>query len=338
MKKYILMSLFITILACGQKQEELNIFMWTDNIPMDVYEDFEKETGIKIVESAISSNEEIYAKVKSSSGGYDIIAPSLDYASIMMKEGLLAEIDTNQVPNITNIDPNIMKHILAVDTNGQYIIPFAFGPTVIAYDTTKVAEPTVGFEIFSNTNYKGKMLLLNDMREVMGAGLTYLGYAVDTTNEAELKELEVLLKTWKDNILRFDSDSFQIAYANGEVDVVQGYPDTILPNLTEEKKSVTEFVVPTKGGMMWVDNLLILKDAPNKAAAIKFINFIHRPEIYARIMEYIGSLSLNIPARELISVEQKINYDDLKNATMLNEISAEVLQIHSRLWENIQAQ
>ncbi|MGL4676659.1 MAG: extracellular solute-binding protein [Brevinema sp.] len=330
--------LLLFAVSCGSKQEELRIFMWTDNIPVDVYEDFEKETGIKIIEDAISSNEEIYAKVKTSGGGYDIITPSLDYASIMMKEGLLAALDTNDMPNLTNVDYNIMKHVLAIDTNHEYIMPFAFGPTVVAYDIKNISEEITGYEIFSNPKYMGKMMLLNDMREVMGAALIYLGYPVDETNETALREVDNLLRIWKGNILRFDSDSFQLAYANGEVDVVQGYMDTILPSLTEEKKDRTKFVIPNKGGMMWLDSFLVLKDAPNKEGAIKFINFIHRPDIYARIMDYIGSLSINVPARQLTTTESHISYEALQNSTMLNEIGEDVIRIHSRIWENLQAQ
>ncbi len=336
-KKLFILAL-LTLVSCGSKQEELRIFMWTDNIPVDVYEDFEKETGIRVVEDAISSNEEIYAKVKSSGGGYDIVTPSLDYSSIMVREGLLSALDNSKMPNLTNIDPNIMNHIFTIDPNNQYIFPFAFGPTVIAYDTTLVTEPVTGFDIYTNTSYKDQMILLNDMREVMGSAFSYLGYDIGETNAVALKEVEKLLRAWKANVLRFDSDSFQLAYANGEVAVVQGYPDTIVPNLTEEKRKNTKFIVPDKGGMMWVDSFLVLKDAPNKEAAMKFINFVHRPDIYARIMDHIGSLSLNVPARDLLTEEATIEYADLERATMLKEISAEAIAIHSRIWENIQAQ
>ena len=334
----VLSVLFLGLVSCGDKQESLRIFMWTDNIPSDVYTDFEKETGIKIIEDAISSNEEIYAKIKASGGGYDIVTPSLDYATIMMQEGLLAALDTTQMPNLTNIDPNIMKHVLAIDKDHQYIMPFAFGPTVIAYDKTLVTDNVTGFDIFSNPAYAGRMLLLNDMREVMGSALIYLGYGIDETNDIAMQEVAALLTEWKKNILRFDSDSFQLAYANGEVDLVQGYPDTIIPNLTEEKKANTKFIVPLKGGMMWLDNFLVLKDAPNKEAAMKFINYVHRPEIYARIMDHIESLSLNVPARKLVAVEASINYDDLSRSTMLTAISEEAIAIQARVWENIQAQ
>lgn len=334
----ILSVLFLSLVSCGDKQESLRIFMWTDNIPSDVYTDFEKETGIKIIEDAISSNEEIYAKVKASGGGYDIVTPSLDYATIMMREGLLAALDTTQMPNLTNIDPSIMKHVLAIDSNHQYIMPFAFGPTIIAYDATVVTDKVTGYDIFSNPKYAGRMLLLNDMREVMGAAFNYLGYNIDETNAVAMQEVATLLTTWKKNILRFDSDSFQLAYANGEVDIVQGYADTIVPSLTEEKKATTKFVIPVKGGMVWVDSFLVLKNAPNKEAAVKFINYVHRPEIYARIMDYIDSLSINVPARELMTSESPISYEDLGQSTMLTAISDEALAIQARVWENIQAQ
>ena len=334
----ILSVLFLSLVSCGSKQESLRIFMWMDLIPVDIYTDFEKETGIKIIEDAISSNEEIYAKVKTSGGGYDIVTPSLDYATIMMQEGLLAALDTNQMPNLTNIDPNIMKHVFAIDTNHQYIMPFAFGPTVIAYDTRLVTNEVTGFDIYSNPAYAGRMLLLNDMREVMGSALIYLGYAIDETNDIAMQEVTTLLNTWKKNILRFDSDSFQLAYANGEADIVQGYTGPIVPNLTEEKKANTKFVIPEKGGMMWMDNFLVLKDAPNKEAAVKFINYVHRPDIYARILDHTGALSLNVPAREITVTEAYINYDDLSRSTMLTALSDEVIAIQARVWENIQAQ
>ena len=153
-----------------------------------------------------------------------------------------------------------------------------------------------------------------------------------------MQEVTTLHTTWKQNILRFDSDSFQLAYANGEVDIVQGYSDTIIPNLTEEKKNNTKFIIPLKGGMMWLDSFLVLKDAPNKEAAVKFINYIHRPEVYARIMDHIESLSINVPARKLITTEARINYDDLSRSTMLTAISLEAMAIQARVWENIQAQ
>ncbi|MGL4367300.1 MAG: extracellular solute-binding protein [Brevinemataceae bacterium] len=337
--KILLLFISLGIVSCGgNKKEQLRIYMWTDNIPQDVYKDFEKETGIRVVEDAVSSNEEMYTKVKSSTANYDIITPSLDYAAIVMQEGLVEAVDKEEIPNMTNIDPEIMKKIAKYDSNHQYIIPFAFGVTAIAYDTNVVTNEVKGFEIFDNPDYKGRMTLLNDMRETFGSTLLYLGYSIDETNQEALSKAQAQLQSWKQNILKFDSDSFQIAYANGEVDLVHGYPDTILPNLSATKRQASKFIVPEKGAIMWVDSFLILKNAPNKSAALKFINFIHRPDIYARIMDSLESLSLNVPARELMTVQSPISYDQLSNVSMLEPISPKALEIQSRIWENIQAQ
>ncbi|MGL4561221.1 MAG: extracellular solute-binding protein, partial [Brevinema sp.] len=193
-------------------------------------------------------------------------------------------------------------------------------------------------DIFSNPDYKNKMLLLNDMREVVGSALLTLGYTISETNKEAMNKLTELLTTWKSNILRFDSDTFHLAYANGEVNIVHGYLDTIIPVLSPEKLEHTKFIIPNKGGMVWIDSFLVLQNAPNKAAALKFINFIHRPEIYARIMDYITSLSLNVPARELVQIKSPILYEKLSNVTMLKALSDDIISIYSRIWENIQAE
>ncbi|MGL4562774.1 MAG: ABC transporter substrate-binding protein [Brevinema sp.] len=336
--KYVLLVMILFFTSCGKSSEKLRIYMWTDNIPQDVYDDFTKETGIEIIEDAISSNEEMYTKIKSSLGIYDIVTPSLDYAEIMIKEGLVEEINTNLIPNISNIDPQLMNDIKQIDPRGKFMVPFAFGPTLIAYDDRYVSNKINGFDIFSNPDYKNKMLLLNDMREVVGSALLTLGYTISETNKEAMNKLTELLTTWKSNILRFDSDTFHLAYANGEVNIVHGYLDTIIPVLSPEKLEHTKFIVPNKGGMVWIDSFLVLQNAPNKVAALKFINFIHRPQIYARIMDYITSLSLNVPARELVQIKSPIVYEKLSNVTMLKALSDDIISIYSRIWENIQAE
>ncbi len=334
----LLLMLLSFVVSCGKNQESLRVSMWVGNIPQEIYRAFEKETGIKIIEDIMTSNEEVYTKVKVNPAGYDIITPSLDFAEIMVKEGLVAQFDKAQIPNFTNIDPNILKHIKSMDPNHEYIIPFAFGPTIIAYDKTKVSNDIKGFEIFSNPTYKRKMLLLDYMPAVLGSALLLSGYELGDSSDQAMADASALITTWKQNILRFDFDSFQLAYANEEVDIVQGYVSTMIPYLSPEKLSNTVFIVPEKGGTMWLDNFVIVKNSPNKAAAMKFINFIHRPDIYARIMTQLNALSLNVPARDLITTAAPIVYEDLDRLEMTKAIDKEALIIHSRVWENLHAQ
>lgn len=336
-KKWLGICFFI-LSSCGSKQEVLRIYNWIDYISPEIYKQFEQETGIQVLEDAVTSSEEIYAKVKAGASNFDLIVPSLNYATIMIEEGLIAPVDKAAVPNITNVEPFILDELKTVDPGQEYIVPFVFGPTVIAYDSSVIQKPVKGFEIYENPNYKGRMMMLGEMREVMSSALLITGHQPGDYSPQAMSDAESLIKKWKQNILRFDSDSFQVAYANGEVDVVQGYIDTIWPSLGEERRKVTKFVIPDKGAMAWIDTFLILKNAPNKDAAMKFINFIHRPDIYAKLADYLGVNSINIPARSLMETQPLVPYEEMKRTTLLKEIGNEALAVQSRVWENIQAE
>ncbi|MGL4387782.1 MAG: extracellular solute-binding protein, partial [Brevinema sp.] len=310
MKKLLFFYLLGIISCGGSSKEVLNLGIWTDNIPQDIYDDFTKETGIRICQIPYSSNEEIYAKVKVNPSDYDLIVPSLDYAEIMLREGLLDQFDTSAMPNITNLDEELLDEVKAVDPSREYLIPFTFGPTVIAYDKTKITNSITDFSIFLNDTYKGRMMMMDNMREVMGPALKNLGYQINSTNAIELSNAQELIRQWKKNIIRFDVDSYQNAYANEEVDLVHGYPETILVQLSPSKRSNTSFIIPNHG-MMFIDSFLLVKGSQKKEYAQQFINFIHRPEIYSRLINYLGILSINKAVRQSIIETPVVRYEDL---------------------------
>lgn len=333
-----LIILFFTINSCGKNPEVLNISMWVGNIPQEIYNDFTKETGIRINEIPMTSNEETYAKIKADPANYDIVAPSFDYAEIMLKNGLLATLDTSQIPNITNVDPFIRKQIQAFDKTGNHVMPFTYGPTLIMYDKSKVNTKITGFDIFADPMYKGKMSLLDCMREVMAPALMSLGYDMAETNEIALKKASDLIKVWKKNILRFDRESFHIAYANGEVDIIHGYPGTVIPNLTAEKRSNTVFVVPDYG-VTWGDTLVVMANSPKKEAAMKFINFLQKPENYAKMINVIEGVNINTSAQEFITIKLPFSYHELQQKlTMLKALDDTTLEAQGRVWEEMKAQ
>ncbi|MGL4394064.1 MAG: extracellular solute-binding protein [Brevinema sp.] len=336
MKKLLFLVLLGVVSCGGSSKEKLNLGIWTDNIPQDIYNDFTKETGIKICQIPYSSNEEIYAKVKVNPTDYDMIVPSLDYAEIMLKEGLIEKFDLAAMPNITNLDEALISEVKEVDPTSEYLVPFAFGPTVIAYDHTKITNEVKDFSIYLNPEYKGRMMMMDNMREVVGPALKTLGYKINSTNAKELAAAQDLIRQWKANILRFDVDSYQNTYANEEVDLVHGYPETILVQLSPAKRSNTTFVIPNHG-MMFVDSFVLVKGSQKQEQAQKFIDFIHRPDIYTRLMDYLGILSINKTARETISEEPVVRYEDLKKTTPLRAMKDEELAIQSRVWENILA-
>jgi len=333
-----LFLLVLTLASCGEKkaleEKKLYIYNWAEYIPTEVYAAFEKETGIKIVEDTYSTNEELFTKLKAGGDGYDIVVPSADYYEIMIKENMLEKLDKSKISTIKNIDPGIMAKMQDFDPGNDYGVPYVIGPTVIAINTKYVKDWPDDYSIFEREDLRGKMTLLDDMREVMTSALAMEGYPQTVGDEAAIAKAAERVKLWKKNIAKFDSESFGKGYATGEFWVVQGYIDNITRELDEETAANTKYLLPSKGGVAYIDSFVILKKAPHKDAAHKFIEFIHRPEIYAQIADYLSCPSLNVPAREKMETTPVFTIEEIQKAQILRDIN-ETLELQNKYWQQI---
>ncbi|MGX6591776.1 extracellular solute-binding protein [Cetobacterium ceti] len=341
MKKIILLlSMIFMLAACGGKGDKekannvLYVYEWADYIPKQIFEKFEKETGIKVVEDIYSSNEEMFAKLKAGGKGYDLVIPSTDYAEIMMNEGMLEKIDKNQIPNFKNIDPIVLDKLHYFDKDNNYAVPYVMGATVIAVNKKYVKDYPRDYTIFERKDLAGRMTLLDDMREVMTSALGTLGYPQNTTSEKEIAQAADLVKQWKKNIAKFDSESYGKGFANGDFWVVQGYAENIYVELDPDQKKDTDFIIPEKGGTSYIDSFVLLKDSKNKEAAYKFLNFINEPENYALICDHLGLPSINVPARKLVTKKPMYTIEDLKNTQTLRDIKS-TLDLQNKYWQQI---
>ncbi|MGL4308027.1 extracellular solute-binding protein [Cetobacterium sp. SF1] len=340
MKKILfLLSLIFMLVGCGSKEEDkannvLYVYEWADYIPQQLFEKFQKETGIKVVEDIYSSNEEMFAKLKAGGKGYDLVIPSTDYAEIMMNEGMLDKIDKSKMPNFKNIDPIVLDKLHYFDKNNDYAVPYVMGATVIAVNKDQVKDYPRDYTIFGRTDLAGRMTLLDDMREVMTSALGTLGYPQNTTDEKAIAQAADLVKQWKKNIAKFDSESYGKGFANGDFWVVQGYAENIWVELDDSQRATTDFVIPEKGGTSYIDSFVLLKDSRNKEAAYKFLNFIQEPENYALICDHLGLPSINVPARELIKTKPMYTIEELKNTETLRDIKS-TLDLQNKYWQQI---
>lgn len=332
----------ISTVSCGEKQVEniefrkdvLHVYSWAEYIPSEVFEGFEKETGIKIMEDIYSTNEEMFTKLKAGAAGYDLVLPSPDYVEIMMKENMLEKIDKSKISTFDNLDKNILKRLSEFDPNNEYTVPYAVSATLIVVNTKYVKDYPRDYSIYERSDLKGRMTLLDDMREVLGSGLLMSGYSQTTDDENAFKKAENKINSWKKNIAKFDSESFGKNFASEDFLVVQGYGENIYMELTEEQKKYTDFIVPEKGGLFSLDSFVILKTAPNKDAAHKFIEYVHRPEVYALVADHLVLPSINVPARKLTEEKPLFNIDDLKRCELLRDTTA-TLSLQNKYWEKI---
>lgn len=351
MKKFFLfVSLLLLFVACGkepakessgepskkagQNKNVLYLYGWADYIPKELYEKFEKETGIKVVEDIYSSNEEMFAKLKAGGTGYDIVTPSTDYAEILMNEKMAEKLDKSKLPTLENIDSMVLEKLQYFDTENSYAVPYVMGATGIAVNTKYVKNYPRDFTIYENKAYEGRMTLLDDMREVMTSALGANGHLQTTKDEAAIAEAAELVKGWKKNIAKFDSESFGKGFANDDFWVVHGYAENIFLELDEEQREFTDFIIPEKGAAAYIDSFVILANSKNKENAYKFLNFIHQPENYKVVAEHLELPSINVPARDLVEVEPLYSIEELQNTQILRDIK-DTLELQNKYWQQI---
>lgn len=337
MKKYILtLCSALLFVACGGKDDsqQLYLYGWADYIPHEIYEDFEKETGIHVVEDIYSSNEEMYTKLKAGGDGYDIVMPSSDYVEIMMKQGLLEKLDKAKLSTMKNISPMVLEKLQSFDKENNYAVPYSMGVTGIAVNKKFVKNYPRSFDIYNREDLKGRMTLLDDMREVMTPALAINGYDQRTNSENAMKKAKETVLGWKKNIAKFDSESFGKGFASEDFWVVQGYPDNIFRELGEEERANVDFIIPKVGAFASIDSFVILANAKHKDNAYTFIEYIHRPEVYAKIADILELPSINLPAADLMTVKPIYQLEDLKNAQILMDIH-ETLDLQNKYWQEI---
>jgi len=208
------------------------------------------------------------------------------------------------------------------------------GTTGIAVNTNFVEVYPRSWKIFELPQFQGTMTLLDDMREVFGAALKYLGYSVNSTDPDELEEAKNLILKWKDNIAKFDNELFAKGIISGEFWVVHGYGENIFYEATEEELKYIDFFIPWEGSTLWIDSFVILKGATNLENAHLFINYILRPDVAAEVSDYLLLPSPNVPARELTKEEPVYSAEDLKNTELIKDLG-EHLRIYNTLWNEI---
>lgn len=288
---------FIIFGNVGQTEKEvLNLFNWSEFLPQSVVEQFEKEYNVKVNYATFSSNEEMLAKLMGGNIPYDLVVTS-DYAiEIMIKQNLIQEIDKANVPNLANIDKNVLD--LGFDPNNKYSLPYMWGGNYIVVDRSKISKEITSFDGLWDSEFKNSMVILDDPRVIVGMALQKNGYSINTTNPEELKKAKEDLIKLMPNIKAFDSESPKTLLINGEASI--GYVWGTEAYLAKLENPNLETVLTKEGVVPQYDNFVIPAKAKNKKLAEEFINFIYRPEISAQVSEEFPYANPNQAAYPLI--------------------------------------
>jgi spermidine/putrescine transport system substrate-binding protein len=296
MKKHIIarpLSLLLFLLvftpSCQRKTAELKIYTWADYFKPSLIERFEKENNCRIIVDTFESNESMYAKLKAGATGYDLVTPSSYFVKLLDAQGLLLPIEPAQVPNLQHVDPDYLK--IAMDPQMRHSVPYMLTNSGIAYLKSKVKNFQPSWKVFERGDLKGRMTMLNDMRETLGAALKSLGYSLNSRNEKELEAARDVVIRWKKNLAKFEAEQYKSGIASGEFLVVHGYSGDLLQVQNENPN--LEFVIPAEGTSISCDDLVILKTAQDVKLAHAFINFIHDPGVAAENTNFLSYVCPN---------------------------------------------
>ncbi len=278
--------------CAGPDAKILHVYTWADYIKPEVVQRFEQANGCKVVIDTFDSNEAMYAKLKAGASGYDIVTPSSYMVAIMSQQDMLLKLDHRKLPNLVNVDPGYLK--IALDPRMDHSVPYMLTNSGFAYLKSKVKDVQPTWAVFDRADLKGRMTMLNDMRETIGAALKFLGYSLNTTNDRELEQARDVVIRWKKNLAKFENEQYKSGIASGEFLLVHGYSGDLV-QAQNENPDVT-FLAPREGLSIACDDLVILRDSKAAGLAHKFIDFLHDPKVAAENSVFISYLCPNAPA------------------------------------------
>ncbi|WP_420800973.1 extracellular solute-binding protein [Phocoenobacter skyensis] len=284
------------------KDDVVHLYTWTEYVPDGLLDNFTKETGIKVELSTLESNETMYAKLKlqAQEGGYDVIAPSNYFISKMAKEGMLEELDHSKLPVIEDLNPDWLNK--PYDEGNKYSLPQLLGAPGIAFNTdTYQGSQFTSWADLWKSEFKNKVQMLDDVREVFNIALLKIGADPNTQDPKVIKQAYEELLKLRPNILSFNSDNPANAFISGEIEVGQLWNGSV--RIAKKEEASLDMVYPKEGPVLWVDTLAIPKGAKNVDAAHKLINYLLSAKVAKELTLAIGYPTSNIKALAMLPKE-----------------------------------
>ncbi len=330
----------VMLTGCGKRQRNvLNLFIWSAYLPDEVLAEFTHRTGIRVRYDTYDSNEALLEKLQSGVADYDIVVPSDYMVQILSAEGLIQEIDHSRISTWGHLDPKFLNKDF--DPDNKFSMPYFWGTTGIGFNRQKFPDGVDSWAVMFDPAHAGRILMLDDVREVFSVALKYLGHSVNETDPDILRKAADLLKQQKRLVRTYNSGDFHNILASGDVDLAHGYNGQLAEVIAAAPERLG-YVVPKEGGVFWMDSLCIPAKSRNVDNAYAFLSFIMEPEINAKIVNAVSYASANKAAKQFIDpaiLQDEAIYppDDIIDRCEFLEDVGEAATLFDRLWTEIKA-
>jgi putrescine transport system substrate-binding protein len=331
----------------------LNLFIWSDYLAPNTLSDFEKQTGIKVHVAYFDTNETLETKLLAGSSGYDIVVPTASYFERQIKAGVYLTLDKSKLPNLKNMDPQLMARVAMHDPGNEHGVIYTWGTNGIGYNEkmVKAAMPDAPLDSWrlvfdpavASKVAKCGISVLDSPAEMMRAVLNYLGRDPNSQKPEDAAAAEATLLKIRPYIRNINSSEYIEALANGDLCIAVGYNGDVLQARDRAKDAnkgiEIKYMVPKEGSILWFDMLAIPKDAPDRDSAYAYLNYIMEPKVIADISNFKRYANANLASQPYVL--QSVKDDPAiypppelreKLAVQLAD-SPEQTRIITRMWE-----
>ncbi len=301
------------------KPQVLNLYIWSDYLAANTLSDFEKQTGIKVHVAYFDTNETLETKLLAGSSGYDIVVPTASYFERQIKAGVYLTLDKSKLPNLKNMDAQLMSKVALHDPGNAHGIIYTWGTNGIGYNEKMVKElmpdaPLDSWRLVFDPAVASKVAkcgisVLDSPAEMMRAVFSYLGKDANSQSPEDLVQAEAVLTKIRPYIRNINSSEYIEALANGDLCIAVGYNGDVMQardRAREANKGIEiKYIVPKEGSILWFDMLGIPKDAPDPDSAYAFMNYIMTPQVIADISNFKRYANGNVASQPLVLASVK---------------------------------
>ena len=327
--------------GCGEtEQKTITVFNWGDYLNEELLDDFEAETGIRVIYDTFASNEDMWAKFYTSANSYDVVIPSDYMIERMIKNDLILPLDHEKLPNLANLYPEFSK--LRYDPGNHYSAPYFWSSTGIIYNTAKVKEPVDSWNILWDKKYKDDILMQASVRDAFMVSLSRNGNSINSVDNKELQQARDELIKQKPIVQAYVIDQVRDKMIGEEAALGVIYSGEAL--FTKTANPNLEYVIPKEGSNIWMDSWVIPKSAKNVSGAEKFLDFLCDAEVAYKNFKYLTYSTPNKAAKKLVKDNAILNNiaafpteEQLKNCNTFKYLGKKNEALYVKYWNEVQA-
>lgn len=322
--------------ACTRdRRPRLNVFNWSTYIDPAMIAKFEAENGVRILYGTYESNEEMLAKVMTGNSGWDVVFPTHSRLAPMARNGLLAEIDHSRLPSLSNLDAAFQKPVWDADL--RWGIPYMWNATGIAYNRAQVTPPPAGWDTMWNPSLRGRITMLDDPEDVIGACLEKLRLPFGSIENRDLTAAKAEAVAQKKLLRAYLNAEVRDQLVSGDVLAAQIWSTTAAQAIHQSPQ--IGFIYPIEGFPLYCDCAAILHESSRVELAHEFLDFLLRPDVAAANARAAETATANGTARQMLP-EDPVLYPlaDIRSRGVWPEALPSAAQRYrDRLWTEIKA-